>query len=320
MTYVQITSGERYMLAALRTQDISQAEMARALGRHPSSISREFKRNCCLYDGAYRPSKAQERTGGRRSRSRRNQRLSSGTWRLVRKYLRLEWSPEQIAAWLHARLAIRISHERIYQYIWRDKRSGGSLWRSLRGAQKKRRKRYGAYDSRGRLAGKRHISERPQAANLRSEPGHWEIDTVVGPPGASKDCIMSLVERKTGFTLIGKLPDRTSTAMADRAIEIIQASCMVFKTITADNGSEFHDYARIEEKTGARFYFATPHHSWERGTCENTNGLIRQYIPKRTDMAGLSQQRCNHIAMRLNTRPRKRHQFKTPIEAYNACF
>jgi IS30 family transposase len=304
------------MLAALRTQEFSQADMARALGRHRSSISREFKRNCCWYDGFYRPSKAQERTNGRRSRSRRNRRISDYAWRLVEKYLRLKWAPEQIAGWLQRRLAIRVSHETIYLYIWRDRSRGGTLWMHLRGAQKKRRKRYATHDSRGRLAGKRHISERPDAANDRSEKGHWEIDTVVGPVPGSKDCILSLVERRTGLTLIGKLPDRTSDALAARALELIRDSRLAFKTITADNGSEFHEYKRIEDQTQARFFFATPHHSWERGTVENTNGLIRQYIPKRMDMGALTQRHCNSIAHQLNTRPRKRLDFKTPLEAY----
>jgi len=277
MTYRQITSGERYMLAALRTQGHSASEIARALGRHPSSISREIRRNAC-HDGAYRPSKADRRTRGRRSRSRRHRRFGPEDFRRVEGLLPHLWSPEQISAWLKRQGMLSISHETIYQYIWRNKRRGGRLYTYLRCAGKQRRKRYGHYDSRGRLAGKRHISERPASVEDRSEPGHWEIDTVLGT--GSKDCIVTLVERKTGYTLIGKLPDRSKTELTKRAVWLIRKHLDQCLTITADNGTEFHDYKRIEEQTGVCFYFANPHHSWERGTNENTNGRSDNTCPR----------------------------------------
>jgi IS30 family transposase len=192
---------------------------------------------------------------------------------------------------------------------------GGSLHTYLRGAPKRRRKRYGAYDSRGRLAGKRHISERPLSAELRSEIGHWEIDTVIGK--GDQHCLLTTVERKTGYVVIGKLRARTKEHTNRRTLRLMRRHPQRFKTFTADNGTEFHDYAAIERATGTRFYFATPHHSWERGTNENTNGLIRQYIPKGTSMAKITQHRCNAIARALNNRPRKRLGFKTPQECFD---
>jgi IS30 family transposase len=313
MTYHQITSEERYILATLRKQGFNQSEIARELGRHRSTICRELRRNSARFDGCYRPSKAIERTAGRRSRSRRNQRFTRTDLRRVDALLREWWSPEQISGRLRGSLAI--SHETIYRYIWRDRRLGGSLYTCLRGARKKRRKRYGAYDSRGRLAGKRQISERPLAADQRSEIGHWEIDTVIGT--GSRHCLVTVVDRKSGHTLIGKLRARTKQHTNQRTVRLMRRHPQPFKTITADNGTEFHDYAAIERATGTTFYFATPHHSWERGTNENTNGLIRQYVPKGTSMANLSQQRCNAIARALNNRPRKRLGFKTPQECVN---
>jgi len=152
MTYHQITSEERYILATLRTQGLNQSEIARELGRHRSTISRELKRNSARWDGHYRPSKAIERTAGRRSRSRRNQRFTPSDLRRVDAQLRELWSPEQICGRLRGSLSI--SHETIYRHVWRDRILGGSLHTCLRGARKRRRKRYGAYDSRGRLAGK----------------------------------------------------------------------------------------------------------------------------------------------------------------------
>jgi IS30 family transposase len=133
----------------------------------------------------------------------------------------------------------------------------------------------------------------------------------------SKDCIVSLVERKSGLLLIGKMADRTTDSLNHRVIHLINRHDGAFETITSDNGTQFHDYKRIEERTKATFYFANPYHSWERGSNENANGLIRQYLPKGMSMAGLSQQLCNAIAHKLNTRPRKRHGFKSPLECYN---
>jgi IS30 family transposase len=315
--YRQITTEERYTLAALRTQGLSQAAIARQLNRHRCTISRELRRNSARFDGAYRPSKAIERTSGRRSRSRRNCRFTPGQLALVERLLRQKLSPEQISGYLRALGALRISHETIYKHVWRDRKNNGQLWTHLRCSPKQRRKRYGTYENRGRLAGKKMITERPQAVDDRSEFGHWEMDTVMGNH-ASRHCILSLVERKSGYTIIGKLADRTMDVVTARATSLILAHRGWFKTITADNGTEFHDYATIEKATGVPIYFAHPYHSWERGTNENTNGLIRQYLPKRQSMARVTQHHCNAIARALNIRPRKRLAFTSPLEVAHA--
>ena len=315
MTYHQLTSGERYMLAALRRQGCNQSEIARSLGRHRSTVCREVRRNSTRADGHYRAFTAQERTNGRRSRSRRNSRFTAEDFALIDELLRRQWSPEQVAGYLRRRGLLAISHETIYRHVWRDKRQGGLLHAHLRGARERRRKRYGAYDSRGRLAGKRPISERPAEAETRERVGHWEADTVAG--AGSKDCVLTLVERKTGLVLVGKLADRTARGLSRRAVGLIRKHQERFETVTADNGTEFHDYGRVERLTGAVFYFARPYHSWERGSNENANGLLRQYLPKGASMAGLTQHKCNAIASRLNTRPRKRLGFRTPLECLN---
>ena len=312
-TYHQLTSGERYELSALRKQGLRPAAIARSLGRHRSTVCREIRRNSSA-DGAYRPSVADEMTRGRRSRSRRNQRLTAGDWRLVLHWLVQDFSPEQISGWLRRRRELSISHETIYKYIWNDRRRGGTLHRHLRGARKQRRKRYGHYDSRGRLAGKRPIAKRPPGAENRSRVGHLEGDTVLG---TDRHCLLTLVDRKTGFTWIGKLRARTVEATNRAAIALIQAAPRTVRSVTVDNGTEFHGYKDIETATGTTFYFATPHHSWERGTNENTNGLIRQYAPKRTSLARLTQGDCDRIAAKLNNRPRKRLGFRTPAECYD---
>jgi IS30 family transposase len=303
------------MLAALRRQGLNQSEIARSLGRHRSTVCRELHRNSTRADGRYRAFTAQERTNGRRSRSRRNQRFSAEDFALIDALLRRQWSPEQVAGYLARHELLSISHETIYRHVWRDKRRGGLLYTHPRGARKKRRKRYGTYDSRGRLAGKRMISERPPEVETREVGGHWEADTIAG--AGTRDCVLTLVERKTGLVLVGKLSHRTAGSLSRRAIRLMRGSGARFETVTADNGTEFHDYGRVERLTGVVFYFARPYHSWERGGNENANGLVRQYLPKGESMSGLSQHQCNAIARRLNTRPRKRLGFRTPLECFN---
>ena len=177
--YRQLTSGERYALSALRKQGCNQAAIARALGRHRSTISREVRRNSKDRVGrVYRPDLADDYARWRRGRSRRNERFGPSDWRVVEACLRQQWSPEQAAGWLRRKARLSISHETIYRHIWRDRKRGGRLYLHLRCSPKQRRKRYGSYDSRGRLAGKRSISERPAGAQNRSRVGHLEADTL----------------------------------------------------------------------------------------------------------------------------------------------
>lgn len=315
MSYHQITAAERYTLALLRQRGLSPAAIARVLGRHRSTIGREVRRNPSHSDGSYRPDLADWYARGRRSRSRRNRRFAPADWARIQALLRQDWSPEQIAGWLGRHQLLTISHETIYRYIWADKAAGGALFRHLRGARKQRRKRYGAYDSRGRLAGKRSITARPPAVEARRQLGHWEADTVLGQ-GQAGPCVLTLVERKTGYLVLGQLPQRTSAHVNRRARALITAQPHPVRTITVDNGTEFHEYAALEQVVPTRFYFATPHHAWERGTNENTNGLLRQYLPKRMSMAHLTQQDCHRLAAHLNRRPRKRLGYRTPEECY----
>jgi IS30 family transposase len=272
------------------------------------------RRNPSNQEGGYRPFRAIEKTSQRRRVSRRNLHFTEQDFEQIERLLKMHWSPEQISGRLRLKHGHSISHETIYAHIWRDKAAGGSLYRCLRQATKQRRKRYSRYDSRGRLAGKRHISERPAHVEQRRSIGHWEIDTVVGV--GSKDCVATLVERKTGFAFIGKLNDRTQRGMSKRTKMLIRRAPTSFKTITSDNGTEFHDYKSVEKATGTTYFFATPYHSWERGSSENFNGLLRQYIPKRTSMAHLTQSHCDVLALKLNARPRKRLGFRTPEECF----
>lgn len=316
MKYHQLTSEERYTLCALKKEGLSNVAIGERLGRHRSTIGREFRRNRTTHDDSYRPEKAQAYANGRRRRSRRGPQFSEEFYARVDVMLEQLWSPKQISGILKRQKQRTISHETIYRYIWRDRVQGGQLFTHLRQSSKIKRKRYRWPDSRGKLSGKRMIGDRPAYINSRAEPGHWEIDTVMGK--GDTHCIVTLVERKTGYLIIGKLRSRTVADLNARVIDLILKHSGKFKTITADNGTEFHGYKEIERKTGVRFYFANPHHSWERGSNENTNGLIRQYLPKGKSMIHVTQWKCNEISLHLNMRPRERYEFKTPQELFYA--
>jgi IS30 family transposase len=297
-------------MTALLKHGRSQAEIAAELGRARSTISRELRRNVTHHDGHYRAEKAQQYSVARRRRERRRSWFSAEQMAEVDRLLKKKWSPEQIADDLKRRGVCRISHETIYRHILRDKKRGGSLYTHMRIMSKKVRKRYNSKDSRGVLAGKRHISERPIEAEKRLQVGHWEGDTVIGQDKHA--CILTMVDRRSGYAVIKKLKARTAEQATKAAALVIAEQAGKVETITLDNGTEFHSYAQLERD------FATPYHSWERGSNENLNGLIRQYLPRGTCMKRLTQKECDWIANELNTRPRKRHGFRTPAEIYHA--
>src|SRR4029453_2190367 len=247
MKYRQLNAEERSALAALRTLGLSRAESARQLGRPRSTVGRELQRNCSPYDGGYRCVRAHQRAHARRYRSRRNSQFESAHWERIEELLQEEWSPEQVSGYLRQRGELAISHETIYRYVWRDLNQGGSLHAHLRGARKQRRKRYGRYDSRGRLAGKRMIGQRPAIVERRGQIGHWEIDTMMGEsPGESSHCVLTLVERKSGYVMIGKLQARPAAETNRALLGLLARHPGRMRSITADNGTEFHWYGQVE--------------------------------------------------------------------------
>ena len=290
------------------------SEIAKEVGRHPSTVYREVKRNQSVHDGCYRGKHSNWKANGRRIRSRRKLQYGKEAFKPIEALLRGHHSPEQIVGRRRMEGKKVMSHETIYKWIWADRRAGGTLWKHLRGARKRFRKRYGKYDSRGRLAGKKMIESRPSVVEGRERIGDWEIDTVHGSSLAS---VVTVVERKSGVVRIGKIDRVTQEQTLSRTVGLLWEERDRIKTITADNGTEFHNYKELERILGVEVYFATPHHAWERGSNENTNGLIRQYLQKGTDLSRLTQKQCNQIANKLNNRPRKRHGYKSPNEIYN---
>jgi len=308
-TYNQLTQEQRYQIYALRKTKHSFSEIATVLGVHKSSVSRELKRN--QGNRGYRPQQAHELALGRRSKS--VPRITATVWAVVVKLLKQDWSPEQISGRLKKEQGICISHEWIYQYILADKRSNGDLYKHLR-CQKKRRKRYGKYERRGKLPNCRSIEERPAIVNARKRLGDWEVDTILGQK--HKQAMVTLTERKSRFTLLAKVKRRTAQAVRKQVYRMLLPVKNKVHTLTSDHGKEFADHEQIAQMLELKFYFAHPYAAWERGTNENTNGLLRQYFPKKSDFQSVSNQELEQAMTRLNFRPRKTLRFKTPFEVF----
>jgi IS30 family transposase len=310
MTYKQLTREQRYQIYALMKAGLFQTEIAKVIGVHKSTISREMHRN--RGGRGYRPKQAQRLAEIRREEATQP-RISSDTWVLVKRLLHEDWSPEQVSGWLLSERQITVSHEWIYQFVLKNKRHGGDLYQHLR-CKKQRRKRYGSTNYRGRIPDRISIDQRPAVVDTRSRVGDWELDTIIGK--GHKQAIVSLTERKSRLTLFAKVK-RKSAELVSRSIQRLlePISSKVF-TLTSDNGKEFARHQEISTALNADFYFAHPYSSWERGLNENTNGLIRQYFPKKHDFTTITEKAISMVMNKLNNRPRKCLGFKTPNQVF----
>lgn len=308
-TYHQLTQEQRYQIYALKKTGHSRTEIAEVIGVHKCTVSRELRRN--RGRRGYRPQQAQQMALERKSKA--TPRIRAKTWAVVEKLLRQEWSPEQISGRLKKEQKICISHEWIYQHVLADQRAGGDLYKHLR-CQKKRRKRYGTYNRRGKLLNCRSIEERPAIVAHRKRLGDWEVDTVFGKD--HKQALVTLTERKSRFTLLGKVSQRTAQAVQDQICRLLLPVQDKVHTLTSDHGKEFAYHEQIAQLLQLKYFFAHPYAAWERGTNENTNGLLRQYFPKKCDLHLVSHKDMNHAMSRLNFRPRKSLRFKTPFEVF----
>ena len=308
--YTQLTREQRYRIYALKKAGHTQTQIANTLGVHKSTISRELGRN--RGGKGYRPKQAHKRALERR-RANSAIRVTQDTWELIERLLREDWSPEQISLWLKAKNLPSVSHEWIYQHIIRDKRRGGTLHRHLR-CQKKRKKRYGAYERRGQMPNRISIDERPAAVERRERLGDWEVDTIIGK--GHKQAIVSLTERKSRLSLISKVQTKGADEVGDAILTLLEPLAERVLTITSDNGKEFARHKNIAKTLNAEFYFAHPYASWERGLNENTNGLIRQYFPKGYDFSSITYQEIQAVMDKLNNRPRKCLGMNTPNQVF----
>ncbi len=311
MSYTQLTQVQRYQIKALLEIGCPKVKIAQTLRVDRSTIGRELRRNSG--QRGYYPQRAHGKAIKRRREKARTS-ITPEMWQRVAEKLQLDWSPEQIAGWQTKNQLRSVSPEWIYQYIYADKRSGGTLHEHLR-CHKKRRKRYGygQYERRGQIPAKKSIAERPEAVDLRERLGDWESDTMIGR--GQQGALVTLTERKSRFSLVRKVPSKSAELVARAVIDLL-SWVQPLETITSDNGKEFTAHQIISKDLRVDFYFAHPYASWERGTNENTNGLIRQYLPKERDMTTVTAQEEIMIMDRLNLRPRKCLGFRTPFDVF----
>ncbi|MCJ7539692.1 MAG: IS30 family transposase [Desulfobacterales bacterium] len=310
--YTQLTLEQRYQIYAFFKAGFSKTYIASDIGVHKSTISREMKRN--RGKKGYRPKQAHFLAVVRSKNAKKFIKMTSEVLSLIEGFLQQDYSPEQISGYLARKHHVQISHETIYQYVLADKARGGNLYLHLRRSHKKRKKRYGSYDRRGKIKGRISIDERPSIVDTKKRIGDWEIDTIIGK--RYKGALLSIVERKSKFTLIRKLPKKQADLVAQATVDIMNPYAEKVLTITADNGQEFAHHKDIKEQLKADIYFAHPYHAWERGLSENTNGLIRQYFPKGMDFHTITDKQVEMVMNRLNNRPRKTLGFKTPNEIF----
>ncbi len=298
MSYRQLTEGQRYQISLLLSQDFSQREIARKLNIAPSTVNRELRRNRDEA-GHYDPDRAQQCSLFRRLKPKAK-RICENTRNAVDFMLELDWSPEQISA-ICTRIGYTVSHEWIYSYVLADFNEGGALFTHLRHRLKRYKKRL--HKQRGRILGRRSIHDRPRIIDDRGRYGDWEIDTVIGKQGTG--AIVTILERKSRFYLVRKVTSKRADAVAAATIDMLQPFKALVHSITADNGLEFADHERIARELETDVYFADPYASYQRGANENANGLLRQYIPKGTDLRTVTQALIAKVQVRLNLRPRK---------------
>lgn len=319
MSHKHLNYLKRCHILALWKAGFNQNQIAKEIGVHKSTISREFKRNLFfartkLGSWQYKPDYAQYYADVRRKAKRHYYKFTKEVADFVREKLLEEWSPEQISGYAKRWQLFSISHERIYQFILDDKKNGGELYKHLRHKNVKYRKRFSGRQ-RSKIRNRRMIDERPKIVDEKSRIGDWEIDTIIGKN--QKRAILSIVDRASKFTILRKLENRTSEATKIALINALESYANQVCTITSDNGSEFAKHEEISQILKVDFYFAHPYSSWERGLNENTNGLVRQYIKKGADLIDVTNQSLDIIASKLNDRPRKTLGYKTPKEVFH---
>lgn len=311
--YKQLTHKERYQIYALIKEGLNYTQIANNIGVNKSTISREIRRNSDSRNN-YHPDSASIEAFVRHKNKNKFIKINKTCEKYIRKYLKLDYTPEQIAGRLNYKGIVNITHESIYQYIYKNKANGGRLYLYLPRKMKKYQKRDAKYNSRGLIANRISISKRPKIVDKKIRIGDWEVDTIIGK--YHQGAIVTIVDRKSKFTLMRILPTKEAIGVSNAIIELLHPIKQFTHTITSDNGKEFTLHENISKSLNTKFYFCDPYSSWQRGLNENTNGLIRRYIPKRTEFTGISKDEIMMIQNKLNHRPRKALGYRTPFEVF----
>lgn len=310
--YQQLTYDQRCQIYTLKKTGSSQRAIACVIGVNQSTVSRELSRNSG--ERGYRHKQAHRKALERREAACLPTKMTVSMVGLIENKLRLDWSPEQISGWLKAEHNRTVSHETIYLHVWLDKQSGGNLYTHLRRQGKKYDKRRHGKSTRGHIKNRVGIEERPAIVDERGRTGDWEIDTIIGK--GHQGAIVTIVERITQKVLCAQVNSKTEAEVTKATIALLMPYKAHVHTITADNGKEFSGHEKIAKALDAEVYFAQPYCSWQRGLNENSNGLLRQYFPKGTNLKLISPCAVKAAERRLNTRPRKTLGFKTPNQKW----
>ncbi|CDN30537.1 Mobile element protein [Mucinivorans hirudinis] len=299
----QLTVEQRYTIFAMQQKSYPQKEIAETIGVSKSTISRELRRNCDKRSGKYVMDLAQRKADERKKSKRHKQTFTLKMQKRVKRMLKIGFSPEQITGRCRLLGKEMVSHETIYKWIWADKLSGGELYKLLRRQGRKYAKRGSKNAGRGFIPNRIDIDQRPAVVELKERFGDLEIDTIIGKN--HKGAILTINDRATSRVWIRKLSGKEATPLAEKTTSALKKVKELIHTMTADNGKEFAKHEEIAQKLELNFYFCKPYHSWERGANENTNGLIRQYIPKGTDFSEITDKQIKWIENKLNSRPLK---------------
>jgi len=314
MQQKQLTQKERYHIWASLKRGVTQKEIANTIGVHPSTICREIKRNKDVTTQEYHYAFAQTKSQRRQQNKRKYTVFTSKIKIYIKKHLNKDWSPEQIAGRMMLDTGLSICHETIYRYIYYNKSRGGRLYKHLRHKNKKYHNRANTYQRRGIIIDRVSIDKRPKIVERKNRIGDFEIDTVIGRHHIG--ALVTVVDRKSKFTLIKNVASKRAEEVTKALIDMLLPLKPITKTITSDNGKEFAYHTQVSEALNTSFYFAHPYSSWERGLNEHTNGLIRQYLPKKTDFTQVSKEEIISIQDKLNHRPRKILDYRTPYEVF----
>lgn len=309
-----LTYEQRYTIEVLLIAGENKSAIAKVLNVDKSVIYREIKRNCDQRSGQYRAKLAQNKYVERMHVKPKKIKFDNEVKDRVNSLLLEDYSPEQISGLLKKEGQPYVSPEWIYQHIWLDKKNGGSLYQHLRRKGRRYRKRGNVKDTRGQLVGRIGIEKRPKEAEERKVFGHLEIDTIIGKN--HQGAIITLNDRASGMLWMGLIETRDAHSLRIKLCEMLDEIRPYIKSITADNGKEFAEHQFITDEY-CDFYFANPYSPWERGSNENLNGLVRQYIPKKTDFSQITDEQVKKIENKINNRPRKRYSYESPIFVMN---
>lgn len=309
-----LTQEQRYTIEVLYKENYSQTAIAERIGKHKSVVSRELRRNCDKRNGSYRAGLAHRRCEKRHSDKKKRKVFTKEIQDYVTLWLKKDYSPEQIVGVANKEGIKCVSIERIYQFIWNDKKVGGDLYKHLRTQGKRYRKRGASKDKRGQIVGRVGIEHRPKEVDEKERIGDFEIDLVIGKN--HKGALVTANDRVTGMAKIKKIDGKDSVVVQEAIIEMLAEFRPILKTITSDNGKEFAQHQEIARELDVGYYFAKPYHSWERGANENLNGLIRQYFPKGMSFENITKEQVQDAEDKLNNRPRKRFGFQSPNQVY----